>query len=82
MLVDSALQCLGSAANVPTVTAAHVFIYDIASLKGWHDILVDSRQNGFGGDYQPKFNCSVPITHCSFYLFLEVKRRATDLRKF
>ena len=27
-LINSVLQCLGSLTHVPTVTAAHVFIYD------------------------------------------------------
>ena len=67
---------------VLAVTAAHVFIYSIASLQGKYGILVNCKKNGFGGKFQPKFSCSVAITHSSFDLFLEFKRGVANPRKF
>ena len=82
MFVDSVLQSLGCVANLPTFITAHVFVYDIASLKGKCDIRVDCRKNKFGGEYQRKFSDSVAITHRSFDLFLQFKIGVTYPRKF
>ena len=52
-MFDSVQQSSGCLIKIPSVTAAHVFVYDSALLKGRHDILVDCRKNGFGGVNQP-----------------------------
>ena len=82
MLVDFVLQSLRFAANVPVVTAANVFLYDIVLLKGRYGILMDCRKSRFGGEYQPKFGCSVAITHRSLDLFLEFEKITPDPWKF
>ena len=45
VLINSVLQSLGSSTHVPTVTAAHVLIYDHTLLKGGKNIFMDCRQN-------------------------------------
>ena len=45
VLINSVLQSLGSSTHVPTVTAAHVLIYDHTLLKGGKNIFTDCRQN-------------------------------------
>ena len=38
-MFDSVQQSSGCLIKIPSVTAAHVFVYDSALLKGRHDIL-------------------------------------------
>ena len=75
MLVQFVLYILGHATNVPAVTAAYGFIYDTASFKRRHGILLGSRLNGFGGQCHSKFSCSVAITYRSLDMLLEFERR-------
>ena len=74
VLINSVLQSLGSSTHVPTVTAAHLLIYDHSLLKGGQNIFMDCRQNFSLCNNNARFNSLVTSVDSNLGLLFKIQR--------